>query len=192
MGMFDNISISDSLPFTQEMKDLGIDSNDRSWQTKDLECYMGEYVIQGGKLFEQKYKIENWIQGNKSSKNFVDRIGYLDRKEPYLSQVHYHGEVFFYNFIQDVQGKWDCWVEFKAIFTNGIVERYELVKFEKEENTERKQRDKEFYNNLQRERNLWYNKYFFHTKPYRWFTFRIWRPGCNALGNFFYSIAHKL
>ena len=43
-----------------------------------------------------------------------------------------------------MQNKWDCWIEFKAIFSNGIVDRYELVEFKKTDNTERLKQEKEW------------------------------------------------
>ena len=47
MGMFDNISVADPLPYNSEMSELGLDINNRSFQTKDLDCVLAEYIIQG-------------------------------------------------------------------------------------------------------------------------------------------------
>ena len=56
MGMFDTINVSDPLPFSDEMKELGLNINNDSFQTKDLENTLSLYYIQGGKLFLEKYK----------------------------------------------------------------------------------------------------------------------------------------
>lgn len=177
MGMFDNISVTGSLPTNQDMKDLELDINNHSWQTKDLSNVLSQYYIQGGRLFEQRYKVEKWIEGDKNSKSFIDRFGHLEREEPYLEPVYHHGEIYFYDMINDVKDKWDCWIEYKAVFTNGGLDRYELVEFKKTSNEERKQRDKEFKDNIERNAKLWYNKYLFHTKAYRFFSnkwYRFW------------------
>ena len=191
MGMFDNISVSDTLPFNQEMKDLGLDINNHSWQTKDLSNSLSQYYIQGGRLFEQKYKIHNWIAGDEKAESFMDRLGHMEREDPYLEPVYHHGEIYFYDFVSDVQGKWDCWIEFKAVFTNGGLDRYELVKFEKKDNAERKAADEAFFNEMEEEKRKFINRYFFHTKPYRWFS-RKWYSACVSIGNFFYKLSNKL
>lgn len=189
--MFDDISISDQLPYTQEMKDLGLDNNVHTWQTKDLINCLVKYYIQGGRLFLQKYKHEEWVEGNKNSDSFADSIGHLNRSDPYLEPVAHHGEVYFYNYINDVHDKWDCWVEFKAIFTDGIVSRYELVKFEKTDNTERKKLHEDWKLKLQYDNSRWYNKYFFYTKAYRRFS-RLWYKLFTKIGDFFYYLSYKV
>lgn len=167
MGMFDDISVAEPLPYSDEMIALGLNINDRSFQTKDLDCVMAKYYIQSRKLFIEKYKKETYIEGNKNSKNIFDRIGYLDRQEPYLEQVFYHGEIYFYDFIDNVNDKYDCWVEFKATFTKGNLEKIELFKFTKEENTERKERERIWKEKIEKEQSKWYNKFIFNTIIYR-------------------------
>lgn len=188
--MFDTLSISDSLPYTQEMKDLGLDTNNRSWQTKNLENAMELYYIQGGRLFCQRFSKTQWIEGDANAKSVMDRFGHLERECPYLEPIYHHGEVYFYDFINDVDNKWDVWVEFKAVFTNGTVDRYELVKFEKKDNEERKQHEKEWKAKLLAEENKWSNKYIFHTKPYRWIARQFYRV-CYNLGEFFHNLSYK-
>lgn len=190
--MFDTISISDSLPYTQEMKDLGLDKNDHNWQTKGLENAMDLYFIQGGRLFLQKFRKTEWVKGDPDAKSVMGRIGHINQEEPYLEPVYHHGEIYFYDFNSSVQDKWDCWVEFKAVFTNGTLDRYELVEFNKTDNAERKQREKEWQDKLMKNNNKWINKYFLHTKPVRWFSMKVWYRACNGLASFFYNLAHKL
>ena len=172
--MFDTISVSGDLPFSQEMIDLGIDKNNLSFQTKDLDCTMSHYIIQNGELFEEKYKTEKWIEGNKNAKSIIDKIGHMQREDPYFEKVNFHGEIYFYELLMNVQDKWDCWVEFKAVFTDGKLQKLELFKFEKTDNAERKARDEQFIENMRKEQNRWINKYFFYTKPYNFFHYKIW------------------
>ena len=61
MGMFDDISVAANLPVNQQMIDLGLDKNNRGFQTKDLECCLDKYFIQDGILFLQKYKTNEWL-----------------------------------------------------------------------------------------------------------------------------------
>ena len=175
--MFDDIAISDPLPFNDEMKELGLDKNNRTWQTKDLDCAMNLYYIQGGQLFEQEYKVVKWEQGDPNGESVMDKIGSLIRTDPYLKKLDFHGEINFYDYIGDVADKWDCWVEFKATFIHGKVEKIELVEFKKTDNAERKKRDAEFWQKIDQQNAIWYNKFIFNTKIWRkleniWY--RVW------------------
>lgn len=192
MGMFDTISVSDALPFNTEMKELGLDINNYQFQTKSLDCLMDNYIIQGGKLFIQKYKTEQWVEGDKDAKSFIPSAGYIKREDPYLELVPYHGELCFYDYKDNVQSKWDCWLEFKAVFTNGTVDRYELIEFKKTDNTERLETQKKYLEEIKEQENKWINKYFFYTKPVRWFGNRVWYRGWYRLGNFCHSMSNKL
>jgi len=88
----------------------------------------------------------------------------------------------------NVQDKWDCWVEFKAVFTESKLQKIELFKFDKTDNAERKQRNIEWEKQLEREDNLWYNKYFFRTKPYFWFYRKIFIKFLDLIINFLKKI----
>lgn len=172
--MFDTISVSGDLPFSQEMIDLGINKNNLSFQTKDLDCSMSYYIIQNDELFEEKFKTEKWIEGDKNAKSVMDRIGHMNRRDPYFEKVNFHGEIYFYELLMDIQDKWDCWVEFKAVFTDGKLQKLELFKFEKTDNAERKARDAEFTERMEKEQKRWINKYLFYTKFYRFLHYKIW------------------
>jgi hypothetical protein len=192
MGMFDNISVSDPLPFTEEMKALGFAENKHTFQTKDLDNTLSSYIIQNNKLYIEKYKTERWVEGDPDSKNPFYKIGRIEREDLYFEEVPYHGEIYFYDFCQDKENKYDCWIEFKAIFTNGTLEKIEPFKFTAEDNSLRKQREKEWAEKFDEQQRAWYNKYFFHTKPYRWFVNRIWYRACYNLGSFFHKLSYKL
>lgn len=187
MGMFDTISVADQLPYTDEMKELGLDKSTRTWQTKDLECYMANYVLQNGELFEQKYKNVLFKEPDPNATYIMEKIGYPEYSGPYLDKVNFHGEIYFYDYICDVQEKWDCWIEFKAVFTNGKVDKLELVKFEKRDAQERKKKDSEFLARIGKENNLWYNKYIFYTKPCRYIRVK-WNIFCLKASSFFQNI----
>lgn len=191
MGMFDTISVADSLPYSEEMVSLGLDKNVFNYQTKDLHCLMDEYVVQNKKLFCKKFKVERWVEGDKTKKNFLERFGHMEREEPYYEDIKYHGEIYFYDFVQNVNGKWDCWVEYKAAFTNGELTGLNLFKFEKTDNTERLEKEKNFKETIQKENNKIINKYFLHTAPVWWCRRRIgfW---LQKLGQKIINISYKL
>lgn len=186
--MFDTISVSGSLPFSEEMISLGLDKNNLSFQTKDLDCVLDYYIIQNGELFVQKYKTSKWIEGDKNGKSFMDKIGHLEREDPYLQKLYFHGEIFFYESFYDIQDKWDCWVEFKAVFTESKLQKIELFRFEKTDNAERKARNLEFMNKLKQEKSKWINKYFFYTKLYSFLHHKIWRSFWLTVAN----VANKM
>lgn len=190
MGMFDYISIGDSLPSTPEMKALGLDVNNGSFQTKDLSNSMSNYIIQDGMLFEQKYKITEYIEGNLKSKDWIERLGHMKREQPYLERVtdRENCEIHFYDHRPDVQGLYDCWIEYKATFNSGKCIDICVHKFNQRSNAERLKLEKEWLDDMDRINNLWCNKYFFHTYIGRWLNNK-WYRVCNKLSCFFSRIS---
>ena len=190
MGMFDTISIGDSLPSTPEMKALGFDDNNRSFQTKDLSNSLSNYVIQDGILFEKKYRINEFVEGNLKSKDWIDRLGHMKREQPYLERVtnYQNCEINFYDHTQNVQGLYDCWVEYKAIFNNGKCTSIVVDKFNQISNYDRLKQEREWLEDMDRINNLWYNKYFRHTWVGKQFA-KIWYKVCNKLSLFFGRIS---
>jgi len=191
MGMFDTIVVADKLPASQEMIDLGLDTNNHDFQTKDLDNALALYNIQSGRLLLQRFKIEEWVEGDPKAKGVMGRLGYLDRKEPYYEDTNYHGTITFYHFINDVKDKWDCWFEYEASFTHGQLDGFKLIKFEKEDNSIRLNREKEWRERYAKQEALWYNKYIFHTKICRKLVFNVWYKTFNKIGNFFITLSHK-
>jgi hypothetical protein len=189
MGMFDTICVSDQLPLTEEMTSLGLNLANREFQTKDLDNVLGLYFIQNGKLYRQCY---THVEETNTTENPHARLFSPERGEPYLQEIKHHGEIYFYDYVNDVADKYDCWVEYKATITHGLVDKIELFKFTKEDNTQRKLNEKALAEKMERESKIWYNKYFFHTKFYRWFSHRVWYRTFYKLGSFFHSIAYKL
>lgn len=187
MGMFDTIAVAEKLPITQEMIDLGLESKLQEFQSKDLECALDLYFMQNGRLFVEKYKETKWIEGDKNAKDLMSRLGHMERNDPYQEDVNFHGKVNFYNYIMDVAGKYDCVIEFCAIYNKGQLENIELVEFEKTDNTPRKERDLAWQKEIERVQNAWYNKYLkfnrirrvigyrFFYKPLSWLGAKIMR-----------------
>jgi len=191
MGMFDTIQWSDNLPFSEEMKEFGLDKNNWSFQTKDLHCCLSNYVVQDGNFFLQKYKNENWVEGDTNSKNWLDRWGSLERTEPYLELQKITETIYMYDYRHDVLGQWDCTIEFKVVLIDGKVQSTELFEFTKVPSADRKEQERKWHADREYENSRWYNRFIFHTSPYRW----VRRKLSSALyktGSFLHTLSFKL
>lgn len=186
MGMFDTIIVSDTLPYSEEMICLGLNSNDGDFQTKDLINCLETYILQDKKLFVKKYKVNEYVKPEKSSDGW--NFGHMERSGEYLEQIIHHGKINFYTSHLDVLGLWDTWEEYEATFTNGVCESIVLFKFTKEANKDRVEREKKWKEELIRDHNLWYNKYIFYTLPYRKLSHYKYKF-FTAIANFFHKIA---
>jgi len=160
MGMYDTITVKDKLPWTDEMWEEGLPNACEYFQTKDLARGLANYKIENGRLLLQQ-----------SEKEWEDQ--------------NYHGKLSFYDYKQnDKPGNNDCWVEFTATLTKGQVDKIEVTKFEKTDNTERIKSWEILAEELIRNNNRWTNKYFNHTKPVRWFRRWVWFEFWHRAGQF--------
>jgi hypothetical protein len=191
MGMFDTIQWGDNLPFSEEMKEFGLDKNNWSFQTKDLHCCLGNYVVQDGNFFLQKYKNEKWVEGDANSKNWLDRIGSLKRTEPYLELQKITETIYIYDYRHDVLGLWDCSIEFKVVLIDGKVQSTELFEFKKVPSADRKEQERKWHADREYENSRWYNRFIFHTSPYRWVRRKL-SITLYKTGSFLHTISYKL
>lgn len=173
MGMFDYISVSEKLPVNAELEASNLNLYSRHFQTKDLDNALATYFIQNGKLYSEKYKTSGWVEDKTS---FMG--GYIESKDPYLEEVPFHGTVDFYDSID--QDEYDHWVDYRAYFTHGNLDKIELIKYEKHSNTGRKLEMKKLLERDAERAKLWYNKYIFHTK--------VWRKIHRFLNKFLYNL----
>ena len=190
MGMFDSIEVSDALPTNAEMDELGLNKRDWTLQTKDWDCALDVFVLQDGVLHEKRYRVEQWVEGDPKGKSLMDRIGHLHRDGMYLQTLPITDTIRAYDFRQNV-GQWDCWCEWRMQFKDGVLTHIELIKFEKTDNTERKERETELFEQIKINSAKWYNRYIFHTRAYcwfsgraRWFLYRL-ADKIQGLGRFF-------
>ena len=191
MGMYDSISWQDVLPYTPEMLEIGLTGRHWDFQTKDLDCTLTNYIVQDGKLCELKFKHHNWIEGDPAAKNFIDRSGRFERREPYLDPVKITATVRMYDYRYSVLDQWDCEAEYEVIFDDGNVRSVELVKFEKESDIPRKANAQKWLDERNRKAALWINRFFFYTLPYR-FIARHLRAALYKLSDIANKIAQKL
>ena len=176
MGMFDTIQCSDAMPFNDDMAALGLNVRDWSFQTKDLDNCMSEYVLQDGVLYQKKYKETKWIEPGAGSTvafgdaRFNNNFGHMKYTGEYLEDTKYHGVLNMHNYRQNVMG-WDCWIEYAVTFTDGKVTNTVLTKFIKEDSAPRIQRHKELWDRIEAQEAKWYNKYIFYTRGWHKLTF---------------------
>ena len=158
----------------------------RSWnlQTKDFDCALDVFVLKDGVLHEKRYRVETWVPGDPQGESVMDRIGHLHRDGMYLQTLAVNDTITAYDFVQDVDVRWDCWCEWEMKFSNGTLTHVELVKFTKTDNTDRKAKEKAFMDEIRINSAKWYNRYIFHTRAYCWFSGRArW---------FLYRLAEKI
>jgi hypothetical protein len=208
MGMFDTVQWSDPLPFSQEMKDIGLDKNDWSFQTKDLDNTLSDYIVQGNQLFLKKYNDAKWADGDSKSETVLGRFGhhplcqslFADAVDPdmiivggaeYIEPIKYTGTLILLDCRDDVMDLWDCKIEFKVEFVDGILKSIDLYDFQKNSNQIRIKRNTIMQERIDLINSLWYNKFIFHTKPYRWLRNRISRK-LYKIGTLFHSLSYKI
>jgi len=147
MGMFDYIRVEGHvLPGLAPNLFEGKQDNNESlgqepavFQTKDLENYLGTYIIKNDRLFERIHEREEvpeeertyygkpeWNEGGKGfGKDHYRRAGSMRIVGHKDVDLDYHGDIFFYASKKELglAGDWERgWIEFKARFTHGDLE----------------------------------------------------------------------
>ena len=134
--MFDNIKCKKELPLTDELKTLSIKWDDVTFQTKDLDNCLSEYIIsEEGELLEEIVEREYVYyteEEKKQKRNKWDFYKEVIEKNRYTKRVEFHGKITFYE-IFDFSETEDIWVDFDAYFNYGKLDKLELVKTEKHE-----------------------------------------------------------
>jgi len=133
MGMFDDISIEAELPLPEELKQINFNWKEHSFQTKDLENCMLKYVLkEDGGLFEHIFDREYipWTEEEKKSKKLKtwDLWKEVIEKGERYEEVKHHGTIIFYTY-DHYNDKQDFWLEYKAFFVYGKLDKIELLNF---------------------------------------------------------------
>lgn len=191
MGMFDTIAWGDSIPTSPEMDELGLNKRDWEFQTKDFDRALDLYSVQTGRLHIKNFRKTEWVEGDRKAKSLIDRIGHLKQEEPYWEFIPKTVTIEMYDYRHDVQDKWDCSIDYEVIFIEGVVSSVKLLKFEKISNTVRLKREAEWKAEIDLRDSIWYNRFFFHTRPYR-IVARPIRQWLYSLGHSIQHFANKL
>lgn len=145
MGLYDTISIAKAhLPQDGAEKYFAIIGDMFNGQTKDLDCAMCEFRIVEDRL--EKYFCETeWVEGDPNAESWIDRLGQIKEiGEPWWENYPCHAKIRLYDFKHGDEDL-DFWIEFELTFTHSKLESIELVECEERPNQERKQREKEIF-----------------------------------------------
>ena len=135
MGMFDYINCKYPLPVPRELLDLNVDWSSKEFQTKDLENYLGNYVIsEDGQLLEhieEKEYIpyteeERKAKGAKSWDFWKDVV----TKNVYDKKIEHHGTINFYTDVS-ITDEEDAFVDFRAYFIYGKLDKIDFINMQK-------------------------------------------------------------
>jgi len=164
MGMFDNVICKKELPLTEELLKLNIDWTDRDFQTKDLDCSLACYYINENDTLEEEVVERDYVlytEEERKSENIKPWNIYKNviEKNRYMKPVSHHGVINFYDSIS-INTEQDLWIEFKAYFIYGKLDKIELLNSEIKESHSnsylqwQKKREREEKRPLNRLRNI--------------------------------------
>lgn len=184
--MYDTIICKYPLPMPDDPK--GYTGSD-NFQTKDLDLALTTYSInENGQLFIHRFEGE-WEPGNKDSDSFIGKLGYYKTIKTWLEESNATITVVFYDYQHSQNTDYDYFIEYETIFVNGKITSAKLIKFEANNNAERKKRDIEFEEKLKRHHEFiktWKYKYF--VKPYNRTISYIFRKSSKAFYNLSYIL----
>jgi len=145
MGMYNSVDCHYPLPMPEDPKGY---TGSHGFQTKDFECALDVYIIdKDGQLLLEQRETE-WVEGNPSGKNFLEKSGYAKTVKTWLEPLNNTCTVQFYDYFSSNNTDYDYWIVYDAVFINGKVTDIKLNTFEATANSERKQKDIEFQNKL--------------------------------------------
>lgn len=138
MGMYDDITIKQNLPLPEELKTLNKNWSEYRFQTKDLDNCLLQYFIENDCLYEQVVEreyiefTEEEKKQRKKKKEFLPIWKDVIETASYSKKIEdFHGTLFFYTYDEFDETE-DYWVEFKAYFVYGKLDKIELHEFKKE------------------------------------------------------------
>lgn len=136
MGMFDNIKCKYTLPLSEELKSLNVDWKETTFQTKDLDNCLLEYIItESGELVEEvvEYDYVYFTEEEKKEKNYRSWSPVKEQieKNRHTKRIDFHGKITFYELF-DISDEEDIWVDFEAYFIYGKLDKILLSKTEKQ------------------------------------------------------------
>jgi hypothetical protein len=135
MGMFDSIYCLRKLPLNKELKTFKIKWSEVEFQTKNLEnCLITYEITRSGHLVElaKEYEYIPFTEEELNSQAHKAWNIYKDIKEVSCKRqkVNYHGVIDFYS-CQEFSDQEDIWVEFRAYFIYGKLDKIELKECKK-------------------------------------------------------------
>ena len=162
MGLFDRIIVKQPLPLPLAVVDVLPNVYEKEFQTKDLENFLVDYILEDDKLFEVKVQRE-WQDDDDA---FLK--GHFKVVSEEIVASHFYGAVNFYCYERLHTGEnqgLDISLDYLAKFNDGVLVDLSLLGFEIEDASKDILATKQFYRDLEMKRNKWYNKYIFLTRP---------------------------
>jgi hypothetical protein len=152
------------------------------FQTKDFDCFLSIYEIDSnGQLLINKTE-GHYVEGDKNSKDLFGKIGHYKVTRKWSEFVFKTSEICMYDYIHSNGTEYDYFIEYKIIFIDGLIDEVQLVKFEAQNNAERKNKDEEFNKKLKD----WHE--FTKTRKYRY----ILRPYTSSVRFVFRKLSSSL
>lgn len=136
MGLYDEIKVKRPLPIPEDIKHLNIDWSDYVFQTKDLEnCLLEYFISEDGNLYEhvvEREYIPYTEEERKKAKAWSIWKDVIEKGSHDKKIEDYHGCITFYGY-EKFDEEHDFWLDFKAYFIYGKLDKIELVEFKKSE-----------------------------------------------------------
>lgn len=138
--MFDSVVCKYALPMPEEPKGY---INSIEFQTKDLENGLLHYEIrEDGSLWLEEHEYEH-VPGDPKAKFFLDRIGRMKSIRSWFTQQKITKTIEIYDYME-TSGQYDYWISYDITFIDGYIKHVNLKEFRATDNTERKERNRQF------------------------------------------------
>jgi hypothetical protein len=138
MGMYDEIQVKHKLPIPKELEHLSINWKNYKFQTKDLDNCLSEYIIKNNSLYEKIIErtyihfTEEEMKQRKKQKQFLPLWkDVIEKSSSLVKNKNFHGCITFYTY-DELNEQESFWVEFKAYFCYGKLDKIEFAEFKKD------------------------------------------------------------
>ena len=158
--MFDTVICKYPLPMPSDPKGY---SGSEDFQTKHLDCGLDTYEIAANGQLSVHKREGKYIEGDKEAKGLFDKIGRYEITKTWVEPVYDTLTMEMYDYEQSDKSEYDYFIQYEAVFIDGIVDEIKLIGFEATDNAERKKKDEEFDKKLKE----WYE--FTKTRKYKYF-----------------------
>jgi len=152
MGLFDTLYVETALPLTEDLKVLDVSWEDEEFQTRDLNNILSTYHLRANGVLECLRVEGDWVENKKSARFPYD---FVEKSRTFVDVKH-HGSVVFYTSLLN-KNDYDWWVEFTAVFTNGVLQEITLTECTKELASIRLEREAKWKKEREEEAAKWYN-----------------------------------
>ena len=158
MGLYDTLYIETPLPLNDDLKLLGLNWEDEDFQTRDLDEALNTYHLRVNGVLERLHVEGDWVENKKeddNKKSFKFPYNFVEKSRSFVDVKH-HGSIVFYTSLLN-KNDYDWWIEFTALFNNGVLQSITLNKCTKELASIRLEREAQWQKDLEEEEAKWHN-----------------------------------